>query len=214
MSNRRDAVPIRDSNASRGRGGMKHRSSQILFAHWNQRRGERALPERGEIDPGAIRGGLGDTFILEFNPLLQHPFRLAGTRVCALFGGELKGRPFVPLWDRKGGGQILELLRVLADEAIGIVGGVTGTTGEGDTIGLELLLLPLRHWGHSHVRLIGALSPLRDPYWLGAHPLCGLALGEYRYMGASVESPAPPLPPRDEALQRRRGLVVYNGGQA
>ena len=31
-------------------------------------RGARSAPERSEIDPAAIRGVLGDTFILEVNP--------------------------------------------------------------------------------------------------------------------------------------------------
>lgn len=192
---------------------MKHRSSQILFAHWNERRGDRALPERAEIDPGAIRSALSDTFILEFNQLPQHPFRLAGTRLCALLGGELKGLPFLPWWDRERGRQITDLIQIVADESVGIVAGVAGSTAEGDTIDLELLLLPLRHWGHSHVRLIGALSPLSDPYWLGAHPVRALVLGEYRYLNGRLDDPPWVLPPSEEAALRRPRLTVYDGGQ-
>jgi hypothetical protein len=77
---------------------MKHPSIRQLFDHWNARRGRRAVPERSDIEPSAIRGVLADTFILSFQPCAGHPFRVAGTRVCALFGRELKGEPFTDLW--------------------------------------------------------------------------------------------------------------------
>jgi hypothetical protein len=67
---------------------MKHSSIRELFDYWNERRGRRAAPERGDIEPGDIRGVLADTFILAFDAPASHPFRIAGTRVCALFGRE------------------------------------------------------------------------------------------------------------------------------
>ena len=73
---------------------MKHPSIRELFDYWNKRRGGRPAPERGEIEPGAIRHVLADTFILAFDAGAGHPFRIAGTRVCALFGRELKGAAF------------------------------------------------------------------------------------------------------------------------
>src|SRR5437588_12839090 len=77
--------------------GMKQASSRELFGYWAARRGTRTAPERGEIEPSAIRRALGDVFILEFDRGLGHPFRLAGTRVCALFGRELKNQRFIDL---------------------------------------------------------------------------------------------------------------------
>jgi hypothetical protein len=192
---------------------MKHLSSRDLFAHWNDRRGNRPAPERGEIDPGAIRGALADSFILSFNPLTNHPFRLAGTRLCALFGRELKGQAFGELWDRPRQRQISDLATVVADESVGIVAGAVGWTAEGFSVDLELLLLPLRHCGRTHVRLIGTLAPLAAPYWLGASPVLTLALGAHRYLGPAVED-APAPPPVEAGARLRRGLLVYDGGQA
>src|SRR5882724_4487529 len=73
---------------------MKHSSTRELYNYWNLRRGSRAAPERSDIEPGAIRRVLADTFMLSFDPQGGHPFRIAGTRVCALFGRELKGNAF------------------------------------------------------------------------------------------------------------------------
>src|SRR5215831_6038238 len=96
---------------------MKSAPTRKLFSYWNARRGTRLAPERGDIEPGAIREVLGDSFILTFDPPADHPFRLAGTRVCALFERELKGTAFVHLWDLAGRVRIRELAATVADEA-------------------------------------------------------------------------------------------------
>jgi hypothetical protein len=70
---------------------MKHPANRELYGYWNERRGDRLAPERADIEPSAIRQVLGDTFVLAADGIAHHPFRLAGTRLCALFGRELKG---------------------------------------------------------------------------------------------------------------------------
>ncbi len=77
---------------------MKHASTRALYGYWNERRGNRPAPERAEIDPAAIRHALGDTFMLAADFVDELRFRLAGTRVCALFCREIKGEAFSALW--------------------------------------------------------------------------------------------------------------------
>lgn len=194
---------------------MKHRSSQILFAHWNEKRASRALPERSEIDPAGIRSGLGDTFILAFNSLTDHPFRLAGTRVCALFGRELKGTPFSTLWKNTGAPPISRLVATAVDESVGVVAGVQGHTADDLSVDLELVLLPLRHCGQTHLRLIGALGPILAPYWLGSSRLVSLSLGEHRFLTHTPERRAAVLTVASPTTvpRVRHGLMVYDGGQ-
>src|SRR5918997_383905 len=71
---------------------MKHPTSRMLFSYWDALRGDRAAPERGDVEPGDIRHILADTFILEIGEDRRATFRLGGTRVCALFARELKGQ--------------------------------------------------------------------------------------------------------------------------
>ena len=97
---------------------MKHPSNRELFEHWNARRGARLAPERNDIEPAAIRKILGDTFVLEANGSAPPTFRLAGTRLCALFARELKGEGFNQLWHRSGQTAIRELLAVVMDEKV------------------------------------------------------------------------------------------------
>jgi len=110
---------------------MKHASTRELFAYWNGRRGARVAPERAEIDPGAIRTALGDTFLLASAPDGGHTFRLAGTRVCALFGRELKGECFISLWEDADRAAARSLLRIVATEMVGVVAGAAGHSSEG-----------------------------------------------------------------------------------
>ena len=51
-------------------------------------------PKRTEIEPADIKTLLADTFILEKDTRGEAVFRLAGTRLCASYGRELKGFAF------------------------------------------------------------------------------------------------------------------------
>jgi hypothetical protein len=195
---------------------MKHSSTRELFDYWNLRRGTRPAPERSDIEPGAIRRVLADTFMLTFDPRAGHPFRIAGTRVCAAFGRELKGVGFTDIWARASHDPIRELLTTVATETVGEVAGASGRSSGGEALELELLLLPLAHRGGAGTRLLGGLVPTEVPYWLGAQALGQLNLGITRYLGPltgpySVPRSLPAMPPN---TRMRHGLVVYDGGQA
>lgn len=194
---------------------MKQASSRELFGYWAARRGKRAAPERGEIEPSAIRRALGDVFILEFDRRAGHPFRLAGTRVCALFGRELKNEPFLNLWREETRVQVSQLLSVVADEVSGVVAGVKGRTGEGWPQDLELVLLPLAQRGDTHARMIGALTPFNAPFWLGVSRLGALTLGNLRHLDPAQEmSTAARLVAGTQGPARRAVLTVHEGGRA
>jgi len=200
---------------------MKHSSTREVFDYWNGRRGTRFAPDRAEIEPGAIRRALGDSFILTYDPVAGHPLRLAGTRVCSLFGREIRNEPFARLWDSSSKPPIGDLLSVVADEAVGIVAGVGARIADGTTIDLELLVLPLAYRGRTHVRMLGVLAPLATPYWLGTTPIEALSLRTLRHLGTAPQiaaaprlAPAPAVtarPPRAEPP--RRGFVLYQGGR-
>ncbi|HXW24098.1 MAG TPA: PAS domain-containing protein [Xanthobacteraceae bacterium] len=194
---------------------MKHSSSRELFAHWNERRGARALPERGDIEPAAIRKSLGDTFILGTESAGDLRFRLAGTRVCALFGRELKDEAFAALWQSEHQSLMRRLIAIVAEEEIGVVAAARGRTPEGFCTDVELLLLPLRHRGWSGRRMLGALAPMAAPPWLGASRLEALALGSLRHLRPALEAAVPSrLAAAVDRAQPRHGFVVYDGGRS
>jgi hypothetical protein len=193
---------------------MKHPSNRKLFEYWNQRRGERLAPERADIEPGAIRQMLGDTFVIEANGVDNPRFRLAGTRLCALFGRELKSESFTRLWQRSGQTAIREMIAVVMEEKAGIVACVTGATSDDvlAPVHLEMLLLPLAYQARGEARVLGALAPMATPYWLGAKAIGPLTLGMFRHIGAATNIPAPRFQAASGRL--KHGLTVYDGGRA
>jgi hypothetical protein len=188
---------------------MKHGSSRELFDHWGDLRGARAAPDRADIDPGAIRKALGDAFLLGLEPGENPAFRLAGTRVCALFGRELKGERFVELWHEQARPSVRELLTMVAEEVVGVIAGVSALTRDGLRVDLELLLLPLRHRVRGQGRMIGTLAPLDPPFWIGATSLRSLRLGIWRQLGPAVE---PNRLARLVPGSRPHAFVIYQGG--
>jgi hypothetical protein len=202
---------------------MKHASTRRVYDYWNEQRGNRVAPERSEIDPGAIRHALGDTFILALDPVDGPRFRLAGTKVCALFCRELKGEAFINLWSESERRALRDHIAIVAGESAAVVIAVKAANAEGLPADLELLLLPLMHRDHSQARLLGVLAPLAAPYWLGATPVESLACGTWRHLTpAAATIAAPRLVPASDApallstadARVRHGLVIYDGGRS
>lgn len=205
---------------------MKHPTSRLLHSYWDRLRGERAAPERAEVEPGAIRNLLADSLILAVDaPRGTASVRLAGTRVCALFGRELKGAAFAELWG-EASADPWRLVETVVVDTVGLVAGLRGTTDRGESVDLELLLLPLRHHGQTQTRILGALSPHSIPGWLGLRPLTHLRTNSLRVLGPVCDPVAPPAepadalmrqlpPPANDSLPLRRGhLMVHPGGRA
>jgi hypothetical protein len=192
---------------------MKHSSSRQLHAYWEKQRGTRPAPERADIDPVPIRHALGDIFMLAADFVDEHRYRLAGTRLCALFGRELKGESFSTSWNDGGRNELVEMLAELDSEHAGFVAGVSGRNAQNDSVDLELLLLPLAHHGHARIRAIGVLAAIDRPYWMGDMPVTELTLGTVRHIGA--DTGRPPLRAVTSGKtggQLRRGFMVYQGG--
>jgi hypothetical protein len=195
---------------------MKHSSIRDLYGYWNQRRGMRAAPERADIDPTAIPRLLADTFLLGADDKGGLVFRLAGTRVCALFCRELKGENVAALFGDRSRSEIDDLLALVCDEQVATVAGLSAHLGDATSAQFELLLLPLRHHGRTDSRILGALVPVTPTYWIGAVPTTSLTLEAWRHItprGMPAAIPTAGSPPPD-AGRMRRGFVVYDGGRS
>lgn len=159
---------------------MKHSSTRELYDYWQRLRGSRPAPERTEIEPSDIRRVLGDTFILEVVSRNEYRFRLAGTRVCALYGRELKGKDFLTFWTGKDREAIATLLAAVSQDAAAAVLGMTGRSAHERDLACEVLLLPIRQKGGGYTRILGSLAPMQDPYWIGIHPIMSQSIASLR----------------------------------
>lgn len=188
---------------------MRQPASRDLFAYWNDLRGDRQAPERGEIDPRAIHTILPHLFLLGQDAAGRYPFRLAGMAVCALFGRELRDTPFVALWPDNAKPAVAALLRGIVEDNIGAVETVTGRNEAGQILELELLLLPLAGRSDECARIIGALSAPLAPYWIGIRPLVTLQPGHPRFVGPAVDRAAQRLIAGHRNPLQGPGFVVY-----
>ena len=191
---------------------MKHPTSRMLFSYWDGLRGERAAPERGEIEPGEIRHILADTFILEIGPDRRADIRLGGTRLCALFGRELKGQPLHELWPADAQDEMQHFIDIVVDETAGLVVGLVGATADDAQVDLEMILLPLRHGGKTHARVMGAMAPMTVPAWIGVHPVTHLRTVSHRVIRPSGR-PLPAASFSEGAVETRQRLVLHHGGR-
>jgi hypothetical protein len=161
---------------------VKHPVSKSLYSYWNRLRDGRSAPDRTDLDPGAIRDLLGDVFLLELGGKGRHVVRLAGTRICTLLGRELKDRPLAEGFVAEDWNELYALLDGVAHTAVPVVAGLVGETADGRTLDLELLVLPLRHRGRTHSRLLGSLTSGEWPYWAGSHAILRLRMISTRYL--------------------------------
>mgnify|MGYP001062781058 CR=1 FL=1 len=183
---------------------MKHPSSREFFAYWDEKRAGAAAPERNELEPGPIRELLGDIFVLSYDPIGGYPFRVAGTRVCALLGHDVKGQEFAGLFASASRHEIEDILGVVAEEKLAAVAGLTAEVPGGKAVPLELLLLPFSSRAHTPISLTGLLVPFDS----GHHALGNLTLTSWRYMGHPPQRFGPRVLRK---LQIARGLMVYEG---
>lgn len=150
---------------------MQKTSTRTLYEYWNTIRGSRSAPERKDIDPTKIREALANTFILELDEREGFSFRLAGSHLCTSYCRELKGRSFSALWHERDIDAMDTLIRaVTEDHAVALVT-FQGTTALHTKVSFETILMPLRHNGSTHTRLLGSMQALDEPYWLGVQPI-------------------------------------------
>ena len=98
---------------------------------------------------------------------------------------------------------------------MGFIAGASGQNAAGATVGLEMLLLPLRRRNENRTRLLGVLAPLVPPYWLGTTTVEGMTCGTIRYLGAhSGLIAAPRLVPGIDDGRLRHGLTIHDGGRS
>jgi hypothetical protein len=198
---------------------MRQPVSKELIAYWTQIRGARAAPDRSDIDPVAIRHLLADTFIIEVDQHCAFPLRLCGTRLSALWLREQKGEPFIDLWREEDKLGVAAAMLTVIDGVMPVVAGVKAQTPRGAALELELLLLPLRHFGKTHSRILGSLAPVHQPDWLGRDAVGPLELISMRVVEPSLarETEIDPVPAPFQASGKERPwlrLVVSNCDKA
>lgn len=195
---------------------MKTKGSIELFQYWDRLREGRSAPLRAEVEPADIKTILGDTFILELDARASAIFRLAGTRLCATFGRELKGFAFSSLWAAKDERVISRLAHSVLHQKAVVLITAEGSSQSGRTLPIEWLVLPL-DGGNDNPRALGSSIPLAKPFWIGTDPVVEIRITSLRVIDADREPlylsnrPEVSMPPLDIADNDLRGVQSHDG---
>jgi hypothetical protein len=191
---------------------MQQPTSRQLYAYWDRVRNGRVAPRRFEIEPAKIAALLPETFIAECAGLLGYRFRLAGTKICEQFGRELRGADVLSLWEAHDRDAVASLLcNVFTDAAVGhcVFRAYSGTDRQAS---FELILLPLIHNGETINRVLGAITAIEPPFWVGAEPLLRQEIVElHLHWPDGAPPPAAGSGAEIVRLARRR-FRVFEGG--
>jgi hypothetical protein len=155
---------------------MQQRTNQVLYSYWNDVRGERIAPRRFDVEPAQIGSVLAETFILECDEGADACFRLAGTKICETFGREFRGASFLGLLKTSDRAAVLEQLHEIQKQGVVVVLMAEAVVEPGKRVTFEMVLMPLVHSGASISRILGAITAVNPPAWLGTERLPELAL--------------------------------------
>ena len=146
---------------------MGQQNNKDLLNYWNMVRRGRRAPKRIEITPSEITPLLPITFILEVTSSKELQFRLAGSKMCEIFGKEFRGQNFFDCWPKAEQGILARYLSQLINEGTIITINCEAKAPNNETAEFEMLFLPLTHSGTTIDRILGSITPKEDYPWIG-----------------------------------------------
>lgn len=138
-----------------------HRTERILSElrmSWDTLRGSRAIPERIDVEPRALRNALSYAFILERIAPGAARFRLAGRHLIDLMGMEVRGMPLCALFNPPSRGHLSDVLETVFAGPQIVELSMLSPAGYGrPELAGRMLLLPLRSDLGDVTRALGAV---------------------------------------------------------
>ncbi len=144
-------------------GQMRQAAAQTILSYWQAIQPEAGgAPAHATVEPRALKSHLPDLFVVERLDRAVFAFRLAGTRLCARYGRELRDHDFVRLWPAAQQGEILTQLNHCLQSARPVVLQGAAATLDGKTVAFEILMMPLTDAEGRATRLLGAMLAADD----------------------------------------------------
>lgn len=139
---------------------MQTTTAQTVYDYWSRVRADRDVPDRRDIEPADLRQILPDLFILERSDAPGPIFRLAGTRVCTLFGRELRTTGFPRLFAPDVRAQVSRICANILTRRTPAILAASAYGRSAEPAGIEILLLPMTSQSAQADRIFGALCPI------------------------------------------------------
>ncbi|MEO1205824.1 MAG: PAS domain-containing protein [Pseudomonadota bacterium] len=191
---------------------MRRATSLELYRYWNAVRGHRSAPRRFEIEPSDISDLLPETLILETQADASYHYRLAGTRICEMFGQEFRGSAFLDGWTEPDRETLLRRLRLIKERGAVLCFEFDVRSTAGHTATFECLVMPLHHATTRVDRFLGCMGPVGEgakadvaidrraldiaapqpPDWIGDYPVVARSLGAFEVIWPDTTEPVDP----------------------
>ena len=133
---------------------ISHSGSRSLFRHWEALRAERPCPDRNEITFAGLANVVSNVAILDRGPDGKWQYRLAGSAVCAMLGGNVTGKAVLASFNSFESEVIGRVLNI-AEERLqpGLIQ-LRLVDEVGSVTSVELLILPVLNSSTSKAQLI------------------------------------------------------------
>lgn len=157
---------------------LNNRSNEVLV-YWSKLKRGNPLPVRTELQPAALKNRLPDLFLLGWEET-DLKFRLAGTRICEMFGTELRQANFLHIFQSDNRSQVTDAVL----NAVTLRQGCRMAVDASNQSRLreyEMLLLPLNSPEGVCDRILGSLIPREIGY---SHS--PVAMGTLRTQGWAI----------------------------
>lgn len=142
---------------------MRQAAARTILSYWQAiQPDEGGAPAQATVEPRALKSQLPDLFLIERLDRAVFAFRMAGTRMCARYGRELRDHDFVRLWPAAQQGEILTQLNHCLQTAQPVVLTGVAATLDGKPVSFEIVLTPLTDKEGRTTRLLGAMLPSND----------------------------------------------------
>jgi hypothetical protein len=200
-----------------GDGQILHPGSRQLFRQWEMLRAERACPTREDFEFAPLKLILPDIVVIDRDFLRNSfKFRLAGTRVCALFNQNLTAANVMNGWDSFESDVMSRHLLTVINQQQPTVVRMRLTTDRGQVIAAELITLPVQMRDSHRIQIIGGLFPFRAAQSLGHSGIVKRELVSARVIWTEHHEPLQRVEPEQSAppvRQARRDFTLIDGGK-
>ena len=163
------AMLVNDSKeASQAYAHIRHPGTRTLFSYWEKIRGEKAAPNRDDLDLRQISAIVPNLLMLERDHLHQtFKWRLAGSEISQLYRQKLTYTNALAGWRGFERNTLKQLFNSVVTSLQPCLIRFHLTTDTGQIIGAELLGLPIHARNGSQFHVFGGIFPLRDISQLG-----------------------------------------------
>lgn len=209
------AMLVNDSReASQGCAHIRHPGTRALFSFWEKIRGEKAAPNRDDLDLRQIADIAPNLLILERDHLFQtFKWRLAGSEISQLYRQNLTSTDALAGWYGFERNTLKQLFTTVITGLQPCLVRYSLTTDTSQVINAELVGLPIHARNGSRFHIFGGIFPLCDISNLGYEAITFLELSAARSIWTE------PLP-GDQLVSslnnpdfRRPGLRLIRGGR-